>query len=320
MTATRLMRGLLRRFPIGKEFLDAYDLMRVSRDCPAAHHPGEYQSPIPSLSRIKAQRERIFNIPKEIPGVDLNIAGQRALGMKIAPLVADCPFPQTKTPPWRYFGANNWFSWGDAVVLHALLRHNRPARVVEVGSGYSSAVILDTVEHYLSGSCHCTFVEPHPERLQSLLRPDDQERCRVIVEPVETLSLDPFRELSTGDILLIDSSHVSKVGSDVNWLFFEVLPRLGPGVFVHVHDVKFPFEYPENWFEKGFAPNEAYILRSFLMFNYQFQIAFWNDCLRECEGQWLAQNLPGCLKGWNTSIWLRTTGEAPCLNSHAGKA
>jgi hypothetical protein len=168
ITATRLVRGLLRRIPVGIQFLEAYDLTLVGCNCPGVHHPGEYQSPIPSLSRIKAQRHRTFDIPKELPGVDLNLAGQRALGMEIAPFVAGCLFPQTKTPPWRYSGENAWFSWADAVVLHGLMRHFRPARAVKVGSGFSSAVTLDTVEHCLSGSCHCTFVGPHPERLWSL--------------------------------------------------------------------------------------------------------------------------------------------------------
>jgi hypothetical protein len=308
MTATRLIRGLLRRIPIGQEFLQAYDLMRDARDCPAAHHPGLYHSPIPSVSEIKAQRERIFAIPKELPAIDLNVADQFALGKQIAPFVAACPFPQTQTPPWRYYGDNNWFPWGDAVVLHALMRHFRPARVVEVGSGYSSAVILDTIEHDLSGQGSCTFIDPYPERLRSLLRPEDQERCQVIASPVETVGLDPYRELSAGDILVIDSSHVSKVGSDVNWLFFEVLPRLSAGVLVHVHDVRFPFEYPENLLEQGLADNEAYMLRAFLMYNNQFKIIFWNNFLRKTEAEWLAQNLPGCLKGWSTSIWLRTMG------------
>ena len=146
--------------------------------------------------------------------------------MELAPFVADCPLPVTATPPWRYHGDNGWFSWGDAVVLYALIRSSRPARILEVGSGFSSAVILDTVEHHLGDTTHCTFIEPYPDRLRSLLRPDDQQRCQVVVNRVHTVGIDPFLELAAGDILLIDSSHVSKVGSDVNWLIFEVLPRL----------------------------------------------------------------------------------------------
>ena len=112
----------------------------------------------------------IFAIPKEFPGIDLNVEGQRLLGMDLAPIVADCPFPRAATPPWRYHADNDWFSWGDVVVLHALIRNFRPARILEVGSGFSSAVILDTVEHYMGSTTHCTFIEPYPDRLRSLLR------------------------------------------------------------------------------------------------------------------------------------------------------
>jgi hypothetical protein len=76
--------------------LEAYDFMLVGCNCPGVHHPGEYRSPIPSFSRIKAQRHRAFIVLKELPGVDLNLAGRRTLGMEIAPFVAGCPFPQTR--------------------------------------------------------------------------------------------------------------------------------------------------------------------------------------------------------------------------------
>jgi Methyltransferase domain len=310
MTPKRLVRGVLKRMPIGKNFVRAYDIMEGLRDCPGAHDLGSYQSPIPKLSEIRADRDRIFALPEEIPGIPLNAEAQRALGAELAPFVAECPFPATLTPPWRYYGENDFFTWGDSLVLHALIRHFRPARILEVGSGFSSAVILDTVEHYLGDATRCTFVEPFPDRLRSLLRPEDERRCTVIVDRVQSLGLDSFRELSAGDILLIDSSHVSKVGSDVNWLFFEVLPQLAPGVLVHVHDVFYPFEYPEDLFPSGYALNEAYMLRAFLIFNDRFRIIFWNDYLKKCDGDWLARTLPGCLKRWSSSIWLRST-EAP---------
>jgi predicted O-methyltransferase YrrM len=306
MTASRIIRGLVKRVPNGRKFLEAYDLMAKLRDSPAAKLSGHYYSPIPSLSQISADRDSIFAIPEEILGIDLNGFGQRAIGMELAPFVASCPFPDEALPPWRYCGENDWFPWGDGVVLNALIRKFQPSRILEVGSGFSSAAILDTIEHDLPAT-RCTFIEPNPERLRSLLRPDDEHRCKVIVEQVQKGGVEPFLELSAGDILLIDSSHVSKVGSDVNWLIFEVLPRIAPGVLVHVHDVLFPFEYPEHWFKAGYSLNEAYLLRAFLMFNCGYEILFWNDYMKKCDAEWLKQNLPSCLKGPSTSIWLRVT-------------
>jgi hypothetical protein len=305
-----MMGRVARRVPFLKRMNEAYQLMSQISDCPSMRRPVHYQSPLPSLSEVRADRDRIFAEPDHLLGIDLNAAGQRALGMELAPHVADCPFPENATPPWRYYGENGWYSWGDGLVLHALIRHLRPSLILEVGSGYSSAVILDTVDHYLSDSTRCIFVEPYPDRLRSLLRPEDEKRCKLYVDKVQNVGLEPFSQLKSGDILLIDSSHVSKVGSDVNWLLFDVLPRLVPGVFVHVHDVFYPFEYPEFWFERGYAVNEAYILRAFLMFNSRFRIAFWNDYLKKRETEWLQQNLPRCFMGWSSSIWLQTTENA----------
>ena len=80
-------------------------------------------------------------------------------------------------------------------------------------------------------------------------------------------------------------------------------------MLVHVHDIFFPFEYPEAWFKNGYAVNEAYILRAFLTFNDRFEIIFWNDYLKKRDADWLSRTLPGCLKGWSTSIWLRSAGD-----------
>ncbi|MFO0889177.1 MAG: class I SAM-dependent methyltransferase [Isosphaeraceae bacterium] len=310
MTARGLVRRVATRIPVVKGLAEAYRLKSQMSDSPALKESLSYASPLPSLSEIRADRERIFAIPDAIPGVDLNVEGQKSLGLELAPFVADCPFPEAATPPWRYHGGNSWFSWGDSLVLHALIRHLRPPTILEMGSGFSSAVILDTVEHYLADTTRCTFIEPYPDRLRSLLRPDDERRSEVIVERVQNVGLGPFLKLKAGDILLIDSSHVAKVGSDVNWLVFEVLPRLGPGIYVHFHDIFYPFEYPEFWFERGFAATEAYLLRAFLMFNPRFAVAFWNDYLKKRQEPWLRQHLPNLFKGWSTSIWLRTTEAA----------
>src|SRR5262249_42331834 len=157
MTPKRLMEGLLRRMPIGKEFSGVSDLMRRMRDCPGAHNLGDYQSPIPRLSEIQADHDRIFAVPEEIPGIPLNAEGQPPLAGAPAPCRADSPFPPTPPPPGGYYGGNAFFSWGAPLVLHAMIRHSRPARILEVGSGFSSAVILDTVEHHLGDATRCTF-------------------------------------------------------------------------------------------------------------------------------------------------------------------
>jgi hypothetical protein len=108
------------------------------------------------------------------------------------------------------------------------------------------------------------------------VRPDERERIALIRRPVQEVPIEAFGELERGDILLIDSTHVSKAGSDVNYLFLEVLPTLKSGVAVHVHDVWFPFEYPREWIERGIYWNEDYLLRAFLQFNSGFKVLFCN--------------------------------------------
>lgn len=125
----------------------------------------------------------------------------------------------------------------------------------------------------------CWFIDPNPERLKSLLRPEDGPGVRLIERPLRYVPSDAFTCLAPGDILLIDSSHVSKVGSDVNRLFFEILPGLANEVLVHVLDVFFPFEYPRAWVEKGHGWNEAYLVRAFLQYNGAFAIALFSSYL-----------------------------------------
>ena len=107
------------------------------------------------------------------------------------------------------------------------------------------------------------------------------------------------------DILFIDSTHVSKLGSDVNRIFFEILPTLQPGVLIHFHDIFWPFEYPSDWVKKGFAWNEAYILRAFLEFNDSFEIIFFASFLHTHHHAWFQENMPLWLKNSGGNIWLR---------------
>ena len=107
----------------------------------------------------------------------------------------------------------------------------------------------------------------------TLLRGDDHSRASLIVAPLQDVALEEvIGTLRANDVLFIDSSHVSRVGSDVNRLIFAVLPELPKGVFVHFHDVFYPFEYPQEWVYEGRGWNEAYILRAYLQANPGYKI------------------------------------------------
>jgi predicted O-methyltransferase YrrM len=186
-----------------------------------------------------------------------------------------------------------------------MIRHSKPKRIIEVGSGYSSAMTLDTNELHFGNSIRCTFIEPYPELLQSLLRPGDRERIEVLPVRVQEVPLERFAELESGDILFIDSTHVAKAGSDVPYLYFQVLPRLKPGVLVHIHDIFSGFEYPQPWVFEGRNWNEIYILRAFLMFNRAFRVLLFNTFLEQSHRDWFAAEMPLCLRNEGGNIWLR---------------
>src|SRR5207247_5820903 len=102
--------------------------------------------------------------------------------------------------------------------------------------------------------------------------------------------------LQSGDVLFIDSSHTVKIGGDVNYLFLEVLPRLKPGVIVHVHDIFLPFEYPREWVRDDFRFwAEQYLLQAFLTFNSEFQVLMANNYLNHSYAKVLRRAFQGLL-------------------------
>jgi hypothetical protein len=152
-----------------------------------------------------------------------------------------------------------------------------------------------------------TLIEPYPQSLKRLLRPEDEKRIRVLDKPVQVVPLSIFNTLQSGDLLFLDSSHVMKCGSDVQFLLFEVLPRLPAGVFVHFHDVLRNFEYPRYWLESGIYWNEDYVLRAFLAYNNAWDIYFFNDHVGFVFQQFIAENMPLCRKNPGGSLYLRRT-------------
>ena len=266
--------------------------------------PGHFYSPFPDLDDYDRRAARLRDPHRQLVGIDLRESEQLDLVEAIGALVADVAFPEQPDPTGasRYWFDNPAYAYGDGTVLHGMLRHLRPRRVVEVGSGYSSAMILDTVDGWLSGT-ELTFIEPHPELLRDLLRPGDETRVTIHGVAVQDVSLDVFDQLEAGDVLFVDSTHVVKAGSDVNHLFFEVLPRLRSGVWVHLHDIFYPFEYPEAWVREGRAWHEAYLVRAFLAFNAAFEIRWFQDFLW-CRHRERLERLPWVARNPGASFWL----------------
>jgi pterin-4a-carbinolamine dehydratase/cephalosporin hydroxylase len=278
----------------------------VSRAAGAWVPPGHFYSPITAPIEVEADAARLFASGlRDLPGVDQRLPEQLALALQLSRFYADADFAEQPRPDRRYCLANEYFPYGDAFAYHALLRHLRPRRVIEVGAGWSSAVLLDTDERWLGSAIECTFVEPYPERLLSLLRPADVARTRLLRSRLQDVPLAEFAALQANDILFIDSSHVAKTGSDVLHALFAVLPALRPGVWVHVHDVHANFEYPAHWVREGRSWNEAYFVRAFLMHNRDWEIALHGATLAEYAPEQLLPRMPKLGSNVGGSLWLR---------------
>ncbi|MDO8539742.1 MAG: class I SAM-dependent methyltransferase [Opitutaceae bacterium] len=266
--------------------------------------PGHFYSPLPSPEEVaEAFARGGFGPP--FPGIELNEPEQVARLERFASWYPEQPYPEKQTEGRRYYLENPSYGHFDALMLYGMLREARPRRIIEVGSGFSSAAMLDLNERMLGGNVRFTFIDPDMSRLRPLLREDDGARVTLIERRVQEVPVEIFANLGANDVLFIDSSHVSKIGSDVNRLFFDVLPILAPGVLIHIHDVAGNFEYPREWLEEGRAWNEQYLLRAFLMYNRAYRIELFTGYLFNTRHAWFREHMPMCARGGGGQLWLR---------------
>lgn len=218
---------------------------------------GHFYSPIVSKIDLDTYEEDLWPAtpPEKIPGIDLRTEEQKQLLTELSQYYGDLPFTVEKSENNRYCYNNGTYSYTDGIILHSIIRHFKPERIIEIGSGYSSAVMLDTREKF-APEIDLTFIEPYPKLLYSLFKENDKQNCTVLDCGVQSVALKEFQKLQANDILFIDSSHVSKTGSDVNYELFEILPNLASGVIIHIHHMFFPFEYPKDWIYEGRNWNE----------------------------------------------------------------
>ncbi|NRA99187.1 MAG: class I SAM-dependent methyltransferase [Rhodobacteraceae bacterium] len=266
---------------------------------------GHFYSPIANPEDIAARRDRIFARKEGSVGIDYNVDAQLALLSALAPYVTQIDYPVDKPDDARtYFYGNTQFPVLDAEFLFTALCHFRPKAMIEVGSGYSSLITADVNRRILNGSLSFSCVEPYPHQF---LVDGVDGITDLVMSKVEDLDLSFFDRLGDGDILFIDSSHVSKVGSDVNYLFFEVIPRLKPGVMVHIHDIFLPDDYPEIWaLDQNRNWNEQYLLHAFLQFNSEWKVMWSSHLMGTRHGDEVTKVFPRYPElGGGGSLWMR---------------
>ena len=273
---------------------------------PMAFPPGHFYSPIGDVAAIDAQAGRIWAVTDQVRSLVPLKPQLDWLAMLQSHYSAVLPWGQESVEGLRFHHGQFYF-WGtDALVWFGVLHQMRPRRVVEVGSGHSSHLLLDVNEQQFDNAMELTFIEPYPERLHGALQGVDRDRITILDRPAQDVPLDVYESLDSGDVLFIDSSHVSKCGSDVNHLFFEVLPRLADGVLVHVHDIFWPFEYPKGWIERGRSWNEAYLLRALLMDSRRYTpMLFVDQVLREAPDAFAPERGLHPEIGAHGSFWMR---------------
>ncbi len=238
--------------------------------------PVNFYSPVPDLADL--EKRAVWDRCSELVGIDFRpdaqVAFLREMGRRFG---LECNWPaQATRNPLQFHTENVSFSYGCAAGTHCILRYFRPRRVVEIGSGNSSLVIAKALEmngaEDPEGAAAYTIVDPYPgEQIRQGL----PGVTRLVDERVELLDTSFFEELAANDVLFIDSGHTVRIGSDVNYLILDVLPRLVPGVIVHFHDIPLPAEY-----SKVYATNpsfrvfwtEAYLLQAFLCHNSHFEV------------------------------------------------
>lgn len=286
----------------------------IYRDPPpeirAAHPGGHFYSPIVDPADASANAERIWpEPPAEAAGIDFDDASHRHVLETLFPrFYPDFDYAEEGAPDEElvaYYVGNSQFGWLDARALFVLLREWQPARIIEVGSGYSTLLMRDVVDRFFERACTITAIEPYPRPFLAKIGVD------LIEAKVQDVAPAVFETLERGDVLFIDSSHVAKTGSDVNHLFFEILPRLKPGVRIHFHDIFLPGEYPKEWVVgENRSWNEQYVLRALLMYSTRFRVvfasanAYWRHRGAVTRALALA---PGVAYGGG-SLWLEVVG------------
>ena len=263
--------------------------------------PVHFYQPIPDTQSLP---ETLWERPSELVGIDMNDAMQLDLLRNHFPRFREQyqHFPTKPTGEQnRFYLGNHLFDGTDALVAYCMVRHFQPRLIIEVGSGFSSLVLGAAAAE--NDSASIISIEPFP---REFLRKGFPGLRSLIEKRVQDIDLNFFSQLESGDILFIDSSHTVKIGGDVNYLFLELMPRLKPGVIVHVHDIFLPFDYRRDWvMEKFRFWTEQYMLQSFLTFNSEFEVLMANSYLKHYYEEELKAAFPDLPSYRGGSFWIR---------------
>ena len=267
--------------------------------------PGHFYSPVPSRGDVERHlaRQKQTSMLEPLPAIRMDDQTQLEFLRRLETYYRNVPFQATPTEGLLYYFDNPNYSYTDGIVLFCAMNHLRPRRLIEIGSGFSTCAILDTNRLSLGSQTQITSIEPHAELLRSLIAKSN-DSITIVEKKLQDAELEVFDQLCAGDILFIDSTHISKVGSDVNYIIFEILPRLSPGVIIQIHDIYLAYEYPDVWLREGRAWNEAYLLRAFLEYNERFRILLFVSYMQNAHEEWFREHMPDALLNKGGCFWM----------------
>ena len=231
--------------------------------------PKHFYVPFPDLRELRRTRPQ-WATRSEMRGIHIDLDAQIETLRRLV-----LPFePEYRGNPWFLDGTRNacgpGFGYVEAQALHGFLRGAKPARIIEVGSGVSTACMLAAARlNAAQGSpASITCVEPFPS---AWLR---RAPVQLVQRKVEAVGTALFEELQGGDFLFVDSTHAVRIGGDVVFIINEILPRLQPGVFVHFHDIYFPYDFQRDADRSLFQWLETAMLHAYLADNQRVSILF----------------------------------------------
>ena len=264
---------------------------------------GHYYSAVPSQNDLNEFLKNKNDNLLEFGGINVNISKQLENLAYIEKTFNEINFTEEKNSKDLYFLNNIWFHPYDAYTLAAIILKNKPEKIIEIGSGFSTGVMLDINRKFCNNNIKITCIEPNPQRLKDVLG-GELERVSFYEKRLQEVDCEIFKELKENDILFVDSSHVAKMNSDVLKIFFEILPELNKGVIIHFHDIFNNFSYPKEWIHQKRCWNETFLLRAFLQYNSDFAIEYFCDFMRAyIENNQITTKLP--INKGSGSIYLR---------------
>ena len=325
-TAEPLFHRLLRKLRTSDFCFSAMvSAFKKLQDLGISIGPNHFYWPVPDLHSLdhSSSKAEILN-----QGLDLRLARQLEFLTQVSePYQAEWTFPDKPAGSRRYHYNNGFFETVDAEIAYSIVRSFKPARIIEVGGGYSTRLLVEAARANLEQDgvkAELITIDPCLDRLHEGSLNGD---VHILQRPVQQVDLDLFSSLQDGDILFLDSSHVVSVGSDVVYEYLGVLPRLNKGVLVHAHDIFVPFDYPRDLVDNLSFWSEQYLLTAFLRFNSCFEVLWSSSAMQGFHREVLDSTFPrwkgsyeklpkevrrfvprcGHDRIWPSSFWMRRT-------------